>query len=158
MQNPWAGQGFVEDLKPTIQRLGPSLGELLTRNMLEVFVGREIEAYGKAAVVGLNGELEHASALIHTLHFGNVFRRGVGGTTYLPFTNRRAGAGALISIPMVHTKDSGFRTHYLTADLTIGDAPGEDELVVAISAASGGRPFARIGDRYEDMQQMGIER
>jgi len=67
IKNPWAGK-FVEDLKPEIQAYGPILGEMMTKRMLKLAgSGDAIEAYGKAAVVGLNGEIEHASALIHTL-------------------------------------------------------------------------------------------
>lgn len=157
MTNPWAGQGFVESLSAEIERIAPVLGGVLTDALVERMSGDAIEAYGKAAVVGLAGELEHASALIHTLRFGNVFRERVGGTSYLPFTNRRATAGTLVSIPLVHIKDSGTRSHFLTADLQVQDAPRDDELVVAIAGASAGRPFARIGDRYEDMTAMGIE-
>lgn len=157
LTNPWARRGFVEDLITDIHRIAPVLGELLTDQLLGVLGGgAAVEAYGKAAVVGLDGELEHASALIHTLRFGNVFRDRVDGKAYLPFTNRRAGAGTMLSIPLVHKEDSGRRSHYLTADLCIADAPAADELVVAISGATGGRPFARIGDRYQDMKEMGI--
>ncbi len=156
MRNPWAGRGFVDDLKPDILRIAPPLADVLV-NALREEVGdlSKVEAYGKAAVVGVAGEIEHASALIHTLHFGNRFREAVGGTTFLPFTNRRGGPGSSIQIPLVHISDAGFRTHYLTCEMTIGDAPASDELVVAIAVATGGRPFARIGNRYEDMEEMG---
>ncbi|MCU1604654.1 MAG: amino acid synthesis family protein [Modestobacter sp.] len=155
MANPWAGRGFVEDLTPEILAIAPGLGKLLTDDLVSALGGPDaIEAYGKAAVVGLNGELEHASALIHTLRFGNLFRERVGGSSYLPFTNRRAGAGTTLSIPLVDKNDSGRRSHYLTTDLMIADAPGPDELVVAIAGATGGRPFARIGDRYQDEREM----
>jgi hypothetical protein len=157
MANPWAGLGFVEDLVPEIHAIAPVLGKLLTDELVGVLGGGEaVEAFGKAAVVGTDGELEHASALIHTLRFGNLFRDRVKGAAYLPFTNRRAGAGTTIQIPLMHKDDSGRRSHYLTADLCIADAPGPGELVVAISGSTGGRPFARIGDRYQDMKEMGI--
>ncbi|MGY3611567.1 amino acid synthesis family protein, partial [Bradyrhizobium sp. Lot11] len=79
VNNPWAGRGFVEDLKPEIHAAAPVLGELLTRMIIDaVGSGEAVEGYGKAAVVGLNGEIEHASALIHTLRFGNFYRQAVG--------------------------------------------------------------------------------
>jgi hypothetical protein len=157
MANPWAGRGFVEDLIPEIHAIAPLLGALLTDELVGVLGGGDaVEAFGKAAVVGTDGELEHASALIHTLRFGNLFRERVKGAAYLPFTNRRAGAGTTLQIPLMHKDDSGRRSHYLTADVTIGDAPAPGELVVAISGSTGGRPFARIGDRYRDMEEMGI--
>ncbi|GAA0717039.1 amino acid synthesis family protein [Dactylosporangium roseum] len=157
LRNPWAGQGFVEDLAPKIHEIAPVLGQILTDVLVEQMDGAPIEAYGKAATVGLSGELEHASALIHTLRFGNILRDRVGGSSFLPFTNRRASADTVTSIPMVHIKDSGIRSHYLTAELHVSDAPRDDELLVAIAGASAGRPFARIGDRYQDMAILGVD-
>src|SRR5215467_16266775 len=84
LRNPWAGKGFVEDLKPEIHAVAPVLGELLTARILGIAgSGDAVEGYGKAAVVGTMGEVEHASALIHTLRFGNLFRKAVGAKSYL---------------------------------------------------------------------------
>ena len=158
IENPWAGKGFVEDLKPEILDLAPQLGDLLVTELTkEIGSGDKILAYGKAAMVGLNGEIEHASAFIHTLRFGNKFRDAVGGTSYLSFTNTRGPAGSKISIPMMHKTDSGLRPYYLTHEFTIHDAPFDDEIVIAIGGASSGRAHARTGDRYQDMKEMGIE-
>ena len=158
IENPWAGKGFVEDLKPEILDLAPQLGDLLVPELTkEIGSGEKILAYGKAAMVGLNGEIEHASAFIHTLRFGNKFRDAVGGTSYLSFTNTRGPAGAKISIPMMHKTDAGLRPFYLTQEFTIHDAPNEDEIVVAIGGAPTGRAHARTGDRYQDMKEMGID-
>ena len=159
IENPWAGKGFVEDLKPEILDLAPQLGDLLVPELTkEIGSGEKILAYGKAAMVGLNGEIEHASAFIHTLRFGNKFRDAVGGTSYLSFTNTRGPAGAKISIPMMHKTDAGLRPFYLTHEFTIYDAPNEDEIVVAIGGAPTGRAHARTGDRYQDMKEMGIDK
>jgi hypothetical protein len=156
--NPWAGLGFVENLRPEILSIAPRLAELLVPQLLELCGGGDtIEAYGKAAIVGTNGEVEHASAFIHTLRFGNRFRSAVGGTTYLSFTNIRAGAGAPISIPMMHKLDEGLRSHYLTLNVVVQDAPGPDEIVVAIGASTGGRLHPRIGNRYIDMAELEAE-
>ena len=158
IQNPWAGKGFVENLKPEILDLAPKLGDILVPELVkEIGSGNKILAYGKAAMVGLNGEIEHASAFIHTLRFGNKFRDAVGGTSYLSFTNTRGPAGSKISIPMMHKTDSGLRPYYLTHEFTIHDAPFDDEIVIAIGGASSGRAHARTGDRYQDMKEMGIE-
>lgn len=155
--NPWAGQGFVEDLSPRIYELAPQLGDLLVPRLLDLAGGGgRVEAYGKAAIVGSNGEIEHGSGLVHTLRFGNRFREAVGGTSYLSFTNTRGGPGMGISIPMMHKTDAGFRSHYLTLDMAIADAPGADEIIVAIGASVGGRPHHRIGNRYQDMAEMGV--
>ena len=158
IENPWAGKGFVEDLKPEILDLAPQLGDLLVPELTkEIGSGEKILAYGKAAMVGLNGEIEHASAFIHTLRFGNKFRDAVGGTSYLSFTNTRGPAGAKISIPMMHKTDSGLSPYYLTHEFTIHDAPFDDEVVIAIGGASSGRAHARTGDSYQDMKEMGIK-
>jgi hypothetical protein len=156
--NPWAGRGFVEDLRTDILRLAPPLGDVLVPMVVEAAGGPEaIEAYGKAAVVGTAGEVEHASGFIHTLRFGNKFREAAGGTSYLSFTNIRGGPGCSIQIPMMHKIDPGFRSHYLTLEFQIADAPAADELVIALGAATGGRPHHRIGNRYSDMEEMKAE-
>ena len=158
IENPWAGKGFVEDLKPEILDLAPKLGDLLVPELTkEIGSGEKILAYGKAAMVGLNGEIEHASAFIHTLRFGNKFRDAVGGTSYLSFTNTRGPAGAKISIPMMHKTDAGLRPYYLTHEFTIHDAPFDNEIVIAIGGATSGRAHARTGDRYQDMKEMGLD-
>ena len=73
-KNPWHGKGFVEDLKPIILDLAPKLGDVLVPELIkEIGSPEKILAYGKAGTVGLNGEVEHASAFIHTLRFGNKF-------------------------------------------------------------------------------------
>jgi len=155
--NPWAGQGFVEDLRPVILDLAPKLGEVLVPRLVDLCGGGDaVEAYGKAAMVGTSGEVEHASAFIHTLRFGNVFREAVGGTAYLSFTNTRGGPGTTLSIPMMHKVDAGWRSHYLTLEMQVQDAPAPDEMLVAIGASTGGRPHHRIGNRYTDMEEMGL--
>lgn len=156
LANPWATGAFVEDLKPEILDMAPKLGARLTAMMLELAgSGEAIEAYGKAAVVGTSGEIEHASALIHTLRFGNHYRKAVGAKSYLAFTNTRGPANAPISIPLMHKLDEGMRSHYLTLQFSIPDAPAQDEIVVALGASIGGRPHHRIGDRYQDLKELG---
>ncbi len=157
IKNPWVGE-FIEDLKPAIFELAPKLGDILVPELIkEIGSGEKILAYGKAAVVGLKGEIEHASAFIHTLRFGNKFRDAVGGTSYLSFTNIRGPAGCKVSIPMMHKTDSGLRPYYLTHEFNINDAPCDDEIIIAIGGSPGGRAHARTGDRYQDMKEMGIK-
>ncbi|MFM7445208.1 MAG: amino acid synthesis family protein [Tabrizicola sp.] len=156
--NPWYGRGFVEDLSPEIKRMGPALGQLLTNRLITLAGGGDkIEAYGKAALCGTACELEHCSALIHTLRFGNFFREAVGAKTYLGFTNTRGPANTQIQIPLMDKHDAGRRSHYLTVQFHVPDAPGHDELVIALGASLGGRPHHRIGDRYQDIKEMGGE-
>jgi hypothetical protein len=156
VKNPWAGRGYVEDLRPEIHAVAPELGALLTRMILEAAgSGDIVEAYGKSAVVGLDGEIEHASALIHTLRFGNHYRTAVGAKSYLAFCNTRGPANAPVMIPLMDKNDEGRRSHYLTIQCAIPDAPAADEIVVALGASIGGRPHHRIGDRYQDLKEMG---
>ena len=157
--NPWYGRGFVKNLRPEILKYAPKLGDLLVEELLnEIGSGDKVMAYGKAAIVGLKGEIEHASAFIHTLRFGNKFRNAVKGTSYLSFTNTRGPAGCKISVPMMHKTDAGLRPYYLTQEFTIHDAPFDNEIVVAIGAASSGRAHARTGDRYQDIEEMKNEK
>jgi hypothetical protein len=159
VRNPWHGQGFVENLRPELLAAAPILGTTLVPIILDQCGGKDgVEAYGKAAVVGTSGEIEHASALIHTLRFGNVFREAVGGKSYLSFTNKRGGAGCSIAVPMMHKLDEGMRSHYLTIEFTVNDAPAPDEIVVVLGASTGGRLHPRIGDRYIDMKEIEAEK
>jgi hypothetical protein len=156
LRNPWAGLGYVDDLGPGIRDAAPGLGSLLTEMVIDcVGSGDAVEGYGKAAVVGVDGEIEHASGLIHTLRFGNHYREAVGAKTYLAFTNTRGPANAPIMIPLMDKHDAGKRSHYLTIQFAISDAPAPGEIVVALGASIGGRPHHRIGDRYQDLKELG---
>jgi hypothetical protein len=158
VRNPWAGRGYVENLAPEIKAFAPKLGKLLTERIVALAGGGDkIEAYGKAAMAGLDCEIEHASALIHTLHFGNFYRQAVGAKSYLGFTNTRGPANAQIQIPLMDKNDTGRRSHYLTVQFSICDAPADDELIAAFGGASGGRPHHRIGDRYQDLADIGAD-
>lgn len=154
IKNPWSGRGWVENLRPEIRETGPVVGKLLTDMILGV-TGDALEGYGKASVVGMGGEIEHAQALTHTLHFGNQFRDAVNAKSYLAFTNTRGAAGCSLMIPLMDKDDGGRRSHYQTIHLTVPDAPAEDEIIMALGASIGGHPHHRIGDRYEDLREMG---
>jgi hypothetical protein len=117
--------------------------------------GDKVEAYGKSAIVGLDGEVEHASALIHTLRFGNHYREAVGAKSYLAFCNTRGPANAPLMIPLMDKNDGGRRSHFLTIQCAVADAPAADEIVIALGASIGGRPHHRIGDRYQDLKDLG---
>ena len=156
LSNPWKGQGFVEDLQPEIRRIAPVMGKALTDRLISmVGSGEKIEAYGKAALAGTSCEIEHASAIIHTLQFGNFYREAVGAKSYLGFTNTRGPANTQIQIPLMDKHDTGRRSHYLTVQFSIYDAPDVDEIVCALGAATSGRPHHRIGDRYSDLKALG---
>lgn len=153
--NPWAGRGFVQDLRPEIHAMAPVLGaEMVRRLMPMIGGGDKVEAFGKAAIVGVNGEIEHGSALIHTLRFGNYLRDAVKSSEFIPFSNKRGGPGSPVTFPMRHISRGGARSHFLTIEFAIPDAPAADEIVIAIGVANGGRPHARIGDRFQDMEDL----
>lgn len=109
-------------------------------------------------MVGADGEIEHASAVIHTLRFGNHYREAVKAKSYLSFTNKRGGPGTSIQIPMMHKDDEGQRSHYITLEMQIEDAPRADEIVVVLGCADGGRLHPRIGNRYIDLEELAAEK
>lgn len=143
IDNPWAGQGFVQELDPVISEVAPGLGKLLSDRVVTA-LDAPVEAYGKAAIVGLNGEVEHGSGLIHTLQFGNHFREAAAATTLLPAVEKRAAAGTVFDIPLKHVTDATIRSHHQTAEVRVPDAPRGDEIVIGLAAAAQGRPQARL--------------
>ena len=154
--NPWAGRGFVENMRPEVQDISPVVGRLLVDMITEAAGGGDkIEGYGKFSAVGTGGELEHSAALIHYVPFGNLYREAVGAKTYLGFNNMRGGPGCPIMIPLMDKHDGGRRSHYLSIHLAIPDAPAEDEMIVALGASTTGRPHSRLGDRYQDLAELG---
>lgn len=143
LTNPWAGQGFVEDLAPGIEAHASEIGALLAPMVVEA-LGAPVEAYGKAAIIGLDGEIEHGSALIHTLKFGDHFRNAASASTLLPAVEKRAAAGATFDIPLKHFTDATVRSHHQTFEVRVADAPHPDEIIVALAAAAQGRPQQRL--------------
>ena len=151
IRNPWAGRGFLADLQPEVERVAPELAQILTGRLIAELGGADrVEAFGKAAVVGLDGEVEHGGALIHTPYFGNVLRELTEGTSIIVFNDDRLPAGEPLTVPLWHKTAAATRSHYQTAQIRVPDAPRPDEIVVIAAAASGPRPNARIGDRRTD--------
>jgi hypothetical protein len=143
IENPWAGQGFVDDLAPGIDATASDLGKLLAPRIVEV-LGAPVEAYGKATIIGLDGEVEHGSALIHTLKFGDHFRIAAEATTLLPAVEKRAAAGTVFDIPLKHKTDATIRSHHQSIEVRLADAPHPGEIVIALAAAAQGRPQQRL--------------
>ena len=158
LENPWAGQDFVENLRPLINEIAPSIGKLLSQMIVEAAgCGAAVEGYGKCSIVGMDGEIEHSAALIHTVPFGNQYRLAVGAKTYLGFNNTRGGPGAPIMIPLMDKNDVGRRSHYFSIHLSMADAPNRDELIVALGASLGARPHQRIGSRSQDLEELMLD-
>ena len=145
IENPYAGR-YVEDLTPLFDHYCGQLGRLLAERALLALGGEMVEAYGKGALVGLDGELEHASGILHNLAFGNPVRAAMAASSLLPSTEKRVGAGATLDIPLKHIDDHTVRSHHLTLEMRIGDAPRPDELVIALACSNSGRPHARLRD------------
>ncbi len=145
MANPFTGR-YVEDLSPLIA-MGEELGDLLARRAVAALgiAGEAVESYGKAALVGEDGELEHAAALLHP-KMGAPIRRALGGgAALIPSSKKRGGPGAAIDIPLGH-KDAAFvRSHFDGMEVRINDAPRAGEIAVAVALTSGGRPLPRVG-------------
>ncbi|MGH9758145.1 MAG: amino acid synthesis family protein [Candidatus Acidiferrales bacterium] len=148
--NPFAGK-FVEDLSELMD-VGEELGEILTDRAVKALgiPGTSVESYGKAAVVGENGEIEHAAAILHP-KLGAPVRKALGkGAALIPSSKKRGGLGAAIDIPLGH-KDAAFvRSHFDAMEVRIPDAPRADEIVVAIAVTDSGRPLARVGGLGKD--------
>ncbi|MBV9796505.1 MAG: amino acid synthesis family protein, partial [Solirubrobacterales bacterium] len=145
IHNPLAGR-YVEDLEPLLDCYCPLLGPLLAERVMTELGGAAVESYGKAGIVGLDGELEHVAGILHNLRFGNAVRSAMDATSLLPSTEKRAAAGATLDIPLKHVHDHKVRSHHLTLELRVGDAPRPNEMVIAIAAATGGRPHARLAE------------
>ncbi|TAM68473.1 MAG: amino acid synthesis family protein [Microbacteriaceae bacterium] len=149
--NPWVGTGNTTDLGAATRRIAPVLAKLLTDRLVDMLGGaRRVGAFGKAAVVGTGGEIEHAAALIHTPYFGNLLREALKGTSILCFVDGTAQPGETLRVPMWHKTAAATRDYYQTIDLPLPNAPHHDEIAVIAVASTGPRPFARIGDRTTD--------
>lgn len=151
IRNPWIGTDTDHDLAAEGERIAALLAKLLTDRLLAALGGAAaVQAFGKAALVGNHGELEHAAALIHTPYFGNLVREALAGTSILCFTDGRAEPGELLRVPLWHKTAAATRDYYQTLEVALPDAPHADEIVVIAAASTGPRPHARIGDRATD--------
>ena len=143
--NPFAGR-YVEDLGQLID-MGETLGKLLSEKAVAALGadGASVEGYGKAALGGENGEMEHAAALLHP-KLGAPVRKTLGkGAALIPSSKKRGGPGAELDIPLGH-KDAAFvRSHFDGMQVSIADAPRANEIVVAVAVTTGGRPLPRVG-------------
>ena len=145
IDNPFAGR-YVEDLDALVA-IGEELGALLGDECVAA-LGIEpsgAQSYGKAAIVGEAGELEHAAAILHP-KLGAPLRVAVGGGAALvPSAKKRGGLGTAIDVPLGH-KDAAFvRSHFDAMEARVPDAPRANEIVVAVVVTDSGRPSPRIG-------------
>ncbi|MFY7961872.1 MAG: amino acid synthesis family protein [Elsteraceae bacterium] len=145
IKNPFVGR-YVEDLSELIDA-GEALGKLLGEKAVAA-LGVDpsaVQSYGKAAIVGEDGGLEHAAALLHP-KLGAPLRKAVEkGAALVPSSKKRAGVGARIDVPLGHKDAAYVRSHFDAMEAGISDAPQPDEIVVLVAVTNGGRPHPRIG-------------
>ena len=145
IENPFAG-AYVEKLDELIA-IGEELGGLLGQKCVQA-LGIEpgqAQSYGKAAIVGEAGELEHAAAILHP-KLGAPLRLAVEkGAALVPSSKKRGGLGTAIDVPLGH-KDAAFvRSHFDAMEARVADAPRANEIVVAVVVTDSGRPLPRVG-------------
>jgi hypothetical protein len=145
IENPYAGQ-YVEDLSPLME-VGAELGGLLGARAVAALgiTPAQAESYGKAAMVGENGELEHAAALLHP-KMGAPLRAAVEkGAALVPSSKKRGGLGQDLDIPLGHKDAAYVRSHFDGVEIRFNDAPRPNEILVAIAVTDSGRPLPRVG-------------
>ncbi|MFN3688274.1 amino acid synthesis family protein [Salinarimonas sp.] len=143
--NPFAGR-FVEDLEPLIA-IGEELGDLLGRRAVAALgiAPAMVESYGKAAMVGEGGELEHAAAILHP-RMGKPLRAAVEkGAALVPSAKKAGGPGQPLDVPLGHKDAAYVRSHFDAMEVRLADAPRAGEILVAIAVTDSGRPLPRIG-------------
>lgn len=150
IKNPFAG-AYEDDLA-VLTDIGDTLGETLPQRALRAMgiEASRIESFGKGAVVGLGGELEHAAAILHP-KLGHAVRRVVGGgKTMMPSASKMGGTGTELDVPL-HCKEAALvRSHFDAMAVRVPDAPRDDEIVVAVVLTDAGRPLARVGGLKKD--------
>jgi hypothetical protein len=141
--NPHAG-AFVADLA-VLEEMGAEVASLLAHEALAALGDRagEVSSYGKAAIVGLDGELEHAAAVLHP-RFGAPVRAAIGGgAAIIPSTKKVDVAGAAITMPLTNKDDIWSFDEMDAAEISVQGAPRADEILVCLALGVGGRPHAR---------------
>jgi Amino acid synthesis len=145
IRNPFAGQ-FVPDLEP-LMAMGETLGGLLGARCVQALgvTPAQAQSYGKAAMVGEGGELEHAAALLHP-RMGAPLRLAVErGAALVPSAKKMGAPGHTLDVPLGH-KDAAFvRSHFDAIEVRLPDAPRADEILVAVAVTDSGRPLPRVG-------------
>ncbi len=145
VRNPYAG-AFQADLEVLID-LGERLGWQLGKRAVALLgiEPHQAHSYGKAAIVGEDGELEHAAAILHP-KMGAPLRRAVEkGAALVPSTKKRGGMGCAIDVPLGHKDAAYVRSHFDAMEIRVSDAPRRDEIVVVVVVTDSGRPLPRIG-------------
>ena len=153
IETPCAG-AYVEDLEPLMQ-IGAEMGDVLGNKAVSALGVKphEIQSYGKAAIVGEDGELEHAAAILHP-RLGKPLRAAVQkGAALVPSSKKMGGAGVAIDVPLGHKDAAYVRSHFDAMEVRVPDAPRAGEIVVAVAVTDSGRPLPRVGGlTHEDAE------
>jgi hypothetical protein len=143
LENPYAGR-FSDDLSLLIKP-SPELGREFGRRLIALAGNHRVQSYGKACIVGVDGEYEHGNALLTTA-FADPVRDAVGGgKAWIASSGKRGGPGTTIDVPLAHKDALYVRSHYDTMSVTLHDAPMPREIAVIFCAATRGRLHARLG-------------
>jgi len=145
IENPFAGK-FTQKLD-ALMDIGAELGGLLGGMCVDALgiKPEQAESYGKAAIVGENGEWEHAAAILHP-KLGAPLRKAVEkGAALVPSVKKLGGQGARIDVPLGHKDAAYVRSHFDGMEVGLPDAPRADEIVVVVAVTDSGRPFPRVG-------------
>lgn len=146
INNPYAGR-FSRDLTE-LEVAGAELGDLLGQKAMDALdIGAdEVESFGKAAIVGENGEKEHAAACMHPT-MGKPLRAAVGpAPSIIPSAKKIGGPGTAIDCPLHHKEDVWTFSHFDAMEVSLSDAPRANEIVVIIALTDSGRPLHRVGE------------
>jgi hypothetical protein len=143
ISNPFAAT-YDNDLASLVD-LGAELGGLLAERVLSALSieAGDVDAYGKGAIVGLDGELEHAAAVLHP-RFGAPVRAVVDGTELIPATKKVGAAGSSLAMPLAGKRDLWNFDYWDSTEIAVPDAPRANEILVCLGVASGGRPLHRV--------------
>ncbi|GAB0117252.1 amino acid synthesis family protein [Acidisoma sp. 7E03] len=150
IRNPFAGR-FESDLSE-LTELGEALGRLLTERAVAALgiAPEAAESYGKAAIIGEAGEIEHAAAILHP-KMGAPMRAVLGGGAALvPSAKKRGRPGSVIDVPLGHRKAAYVRSHFDAMEVGIADAPRAEEILVVVAVTANGRPLPRVGGLNQD--------
>ena len=150
IENPFAGK-YTENLDPLVA-IGEELGDTLTKACIAALgiLGGQAESYGKAAIVGEAGEIEHAAAILHPKMGAPTRKILERGAALIPSAKKLGGLGTPIDVPLGHKDAAYVRSHFDAIEVRVPDAPRANEIVVAIAVTDSGRPLARVGGLTKD--------
>jgi len=145
IENPFANS-YQEDLS-LLMEIGAELGTLLGRKCVEVLgiTPEQAESYGKSAMVGENGELEHAAALLHPKMGAPLRKQVEKGAALVPSSKKMGSPGQVLDVPLGHKDAAYVRSHFDGIEVRLNDAPRANEIMVAIAVTDSGRPLPRVG-------------